>query len=121
MKPIVLNETLPADSLYPFTLTRSVLDIRIGILTLREKWECLSGQKPSVQKLQGDKSIPAEIIPSPRIIESINKGDDDFSKEPRLEHPWQVFQLTDAAIRSDFALLTKNKISKKISRTNQTV
>ncbi|MGB5236727.1 MAG: putative sugar nucleotidyl transferase, partial [Flavobacteriaceae bacterium] len=29
------------DSLLPFTFTRPVADIRIGILTIREKWETL--------------------------------------------------------------------------------
>ena len=31
------------DSLLPFTYTRPVADIRIGILTLREKWEKILG------------------------------------------------------------------------------
>ncbi len=31
------------DRLLPFTFTRPVADIRIGILTIREKWECFLG------------------------------------------------------------------------------
>jgi len=41
------------NSLYPFTLTRSVLDIPVGMLTLREKWE-RRGKDP---KLQSDLSL----------------------------------------------------------------
>ena len=29
------------DQLFPFTQTRAVLDLRVGILTLREKWTML--------------------------------------------------------------------------------
>jgi UDP-N-acetylglucosamine diphosphorylase/glucosamine-1-phosphate N-acetyltransferase len=36
-----------ANLLYPFTLTRHVADLRVGILTLREKWELMLGL-PSV-------------------------------------------------------------------------
>ncbi len=35
------------DSLLPFTFTRPVADIRLGITTLREKWEFFLGQKTS--------------------------------------------------------------------------
>jgi UDP-N-acetylglucosamine diphosphorylase/glucosamine-1-phosphate N-acetyltransferase len=40
MKKIVFTEEFcQPEQLYPFTLTRQVQDIRLGILTIREKWE----------------------------------------------------------------------------------
>jgi UDP-N-acetylglucosamine diphosphorylase/glucosamine-1-phosphate N-acetyltransferase len=40
MKKIVFTEEFcQPENLFPFTLTRQVQDIRIGILTIREKWE----------------------------------------------------------------------------------
>lgn len=40
MKKIVFTEEFCApENLFPFTLTRQIQDIRIGILTIREKWE----------------------------------------------------------------------------------
>ncbi len=44
MKAIVFSESKQITSnLYPFTLTRPVQDIRIGIFTIREKWERVLG------------------------------------------------------------------------------
>jgi UDP-N-acetylglucosamine diphosphorylase / glucose-1-phosphate thymidylyltransferase / UDP-N-acetylgalactosamine diphosphorylase / glucosamine-1-phosphate N-acetyltransferase / galactosamine-1-phosphate N-acetyltransferase len=43
MIQLVLDDTLIQPHLYPFTFTRSAADIRIGILTIREKWEKLLG------------------------------------------------------------------------------
>src|SRR5579871_625625 len=115
MNAIVLKE-LPKDFLFPFTQTRSVLDIRIGITTLREKWECFSGA--SVEFSVNDNAIPVNIIPSYELAQSIIKGESDYSNAQKLEFPWQIFQLTDMAIRNDFELLTKNKTSEKLSATN---
>ena len=43
---IVLDDIIECrEDLFPFTLTRSAADIRIGILTIREKWETLLGKK----------------------------------------------------------------------------
>lgn len=40
MKKIIFTEEFCApENLFPFTLTRQIQDIRIGILTIREKWE----------------------------------------------------------------------------------
>ena len=40
MKKIVFTEEFcTPENLFPFTLTRQIQDIRIGILTIREKWE----------------------------------------------------------------------------------
>lgn len=39
----------------------------------------------------------------------------------KLEFPWQIFQWNDAYLRTDFALLTKNRKSAKISKTNQVI
>ena len=78
MNQIVLNE-LPEDYLFPFTLTRSILDIRIGILTLREKWEYLTGEKVfTKQEAESDKNIPANILPSGPLIGQIEKGNHFF-------------------------------------------
>jgi UDP-N-acetylglucosamine diphosphorylase/glucosamine-1-phosphate N-acetyltransferase len=41
------------ENLFPFTLTRQIQDIRVGILTIREKWELLLGL-PSFDKQEGD-------------------------------------------------------------------
>ncbi|HZH01739.1 MAG TPA: putative sugar nucleotidyl transferase, partial [Flavisolibacter sp.] len=41
------------ENLFPFTLTRQIQDIRVGILTIREKWESILNM-PSFDKQEGD-------------------------------------------------------------------
>jgi len=42
-KIIFTEEFCRPENLYPFTLTRQIQDIRIGMLTIREKWEHMLG------------------------------------------------------------------------------
>jgi UDP-N-acetylglucosamine diphosphorylase / glucose-1-phosphate thymidylyltransferase / UDP-N-acetylgalactosamine diphosphorylase / glucosamine-1-phosphate N-acetyltransferase / galactosamine-1-phosphate N-acetyltransferase len=54
MKKIVFTEEFcQPENLYPLTLTRQVQDIRVGILTIREKWELALGM-PSFDQHEGD-------------------------------------------------------------------
>ena len=39
----ILFDGTVRDALLPFTFTRPVADIRVGILTIREKWEAYLG------------------------------------------------------------------------------
>src|SRR6188474_1462610 len=43
VKIIFTEEFCQPENLYPFTLTRQIQDIRVGILTIREKWEKIFG------------------------------------------------------------------------------
>ena len=42
-KIVFTEEFCQPENLHPFTLTRQIQDIRIGILTIREKWELMLG------------------------------------------------------------------------------
>ena len=54
MKKIVFTEEFcQPENLYPFTLNRQIQDIRVGILTIREKWERYLGM-PSYDRHEGD-------------------------------------------------------------------
>ncbi|MBA2745598.1 MAG: glucose-1-phosphate thymidylyltransferase, partial [Flavisolibacter sp.] len=54
MKKIVFTEEYcQPENLFPFTLTRQIQDTRIGILTIREKWE-LALELPSFDKFEND-------------------------------------------------------------------
>ena len=67
------------DQLLPFTFTRPVADIRIGILTIREKWELLLGfttttvtedylsEKWPMVELEKNILINASFIPSENL------------------------------------------------------
>jgi len=71
--------------LLPFTFTRPVADIRIGILTIREKWEFLLKQKTStltesylsekfpLKKEQENLLINGSILPDNQLVDRIKK------------------------------------------------
>ncbi len=147
-------------ALLPFTYTRPVADIRIGILTIREKWEkylgsttttlteeYLSDKYPMVE-LEENVMINASYLPNENLVaiisnlksnQAVFKGDavvafftNDSQEEVdfdqyeiiefkddclTVEHTWDIFAKNDAAIREDFALVTEDRISQRISKT----
>ena len=71
-KIIFTEEFCQPENLYPFTLTRQIQDIRVGIFTIREKWEHWLGL-PSFDKWEDDYK---DLDRSVRIDKNI--GDDVF-------------------------------------------
>ncbi|MEJ7828935.1 MAG: putative sugar nucleotidyl transferase [Segetibacter sp.] len=80
---IVLFDTPSMEKLYPLTLTRAVADIRIGIFTIKERWERLTNKTayvitdPSIQSLYKEAPsgeylfIDATVLPAPEVVRSI--------------------------------------------------
>jgi UDP-N-acetylglucosamine diphosphorylase/glucosamine-1-phosphate N-acetyltransferase len=72
------------NALLPFTFTRPVADIRIGILTIREKWEKYLGsttttlteeylsEKFPIVELEENVMINASYLPNPILVELIS-------------------------------------------------
>ena len=103
MNEIVLDEGLARQDLFPFTLIRSAADIRIGILTIREKWEQFYGYKISDEPGPGIQSIPSQLIPDAALIQDLkrNLSTEGFVqnyKHRMIEYPWQIcgLQFTEA-------------------------
>ncbi|TMI85219.1 MAG: glucose-1-phosphate thymidylyltransferase [Bacteroidetes bacterium] len=71
-KIIFTEEFCQPENLHPFTLTRQIQDIRVGILTIREKWEKWLGL-PSFDKWEDDYK---DLDRSVRVDKNI--GDDVF-------------------------------------------
>ena len=125
MKEIVLNDHAVRNELFPFTLIRHVADIRVGILTVREKWQQLLNQPivlTSDENISADLStvFPANLIPTKKFIQSLLQGRNNDIKEELfryVRYPWHLNQLNDWALRSDFELLTSGKISAAIPET----
>ena len=69
-KLIFTEEFCQPENLHPFTLTRQIQDIRVGILTIREKWEHLLGL-PSFDKKEDDYK---DLERSVNIDEAIGDG-----------------------------------------------
>ncbi|HEV7330753.1 MAG TPA: putative sugar nucleotidyl transferase [Flavisolibacter sp.] len=71
MRKIVFTEEFcTPGNLFPFTLTRQIQDIRVGILTIREKWEHSLGL-PSFDKFEEDYKDLERSVHIPDIV-----GDD---------------------------------------------
>lgn len=79
----ILYDGAVRNNLLPFTFTRPVADIRVGILTIREKWEkflgvttttiteeYLSDKYPMVE-LEENIMINASFLPNPELVEVI--------------------------------------------------
>lgn len=122
---IILSDKDCRQGLFPFTQTRHAADIRVGILTIREKWEQLTGEEISTNHDGGSIVVPANLIPTlcnfQRIIDlASQKKEVSPSEEIKIiEQPWHIFQLNDYAIRQDFKLITKGRASQPISNTNK--
>lgn len=128
---ILLDDLSFNNSLYPFGSVKSMVHIRLGILSILEKWEfvfpgrvTLTSQKSPDEALTSYKKIPANLIPSSNFLKQLKK---DFNANlpaddcKLLQHSWQLFEYNNWAIQQDFDLLTEGKISKKLSSTNKLI
>lgn len=130
-KRVFLSDKEISDHLFPFTQTRSVADIRIGILTIRQKWERLLQQNVTI--LKKDEQPPndaivfaANIIPTAPFVRSIfdsagqPANQPDYSSVKILQYPWHIFQWNDWALREDYQLITQKRYSVPIPETVHT-
>jgi UDP-N-acetylglucosamine diphosphorylase / glucose-1-phosphate thymidylyltransferase / UDP-N-acetylgalactosamine diphosphorylase / glucosamine-1-phosphate N-acetyltransferase / galactosamine-1-phosphate N-acetyltransferase len=107
-----------ADDFFPFSATRSVADIRCGILTIREKWNYYLKKYPLLPETI---TLPANILPDPELIDSVSSG----TKEPDLRKATSLMDLTDilrfnaGEIKKDFDLIILGRQSLAISSTNR--
>jgi UDP-N-acetylglucosamine diphosphorylase/glucosamine-1-phosphate N-acetyltransferase len=90
-KIIFTEEFFQPENLYPFTLTRQIQDIRVGILTIREKWERTLGitsfdrleddykdldRSIRLEKIDDDDTcfmIHGNILPSSKLVKALHK------------------------------------------------
>lgn len=121
---LYLDESRVRHQLLPFTHIRHTADIRTGILSIREKWELLfreinaivTTDKPSSAHLV----VPANVIPTKdnfqAILSAAKEGKvlTENDEVRYIDHPWQIFQLNDWALRKDFELITHNRQSAPI-------
>lgn len=70
-KIIFTEEFCQPERLHPFTLTRQLQDIRVGILTIREKWEQMLGMVSYDKKEDDYKDLGRSV----NIDEAIGEGD----------------------------------------------
>src|SRR5207253_650157 len=90
---IILFDTAARNKLFPLTLTRAVADLRMGILTIKERWEKMAGVKafvltdtylqPLYEPIESGDCIfiDACVIPNPDLIKSIMSLETDEAIE----------------------------------------
>src|SRR5882757_285773 len=133
MQIFALEDISCTNDLLPFTATRSVLDIRMGILTSREKWDRLLGAgntalvDDTTLRAGGTTTpaLPANILPTralaARIREEQRRGplaqvsmDRIITHGRLIRYPWQIFQHNAEALIEDFHLVTAGRQSQPV-------
>jgi len=162
--PIVLFDAHCHSNLYPLTYTKAVADLRIGIYTIKERWQQLLQQNVFVstvhylQKLYD--AIPhgincwmdAAVIADEQLIQQVQQLKEgeaicdeagliaatvnaekfadvaglltttiSIENVKRVVYPFHIFSLNDEMIKRDFSLITANKTSQQLSKTNRVV
>lgn len=134
----ILTDGPVADQLLPFTFTRPVADIRIGIQTIRQKWEDLLGSETSTQtrdhlavlwpNMEGPENvyIDASFLPTSSLVDrlrqlrpgqAIVEGESliAYCSEGGQEFDRQAFQLIEFSqeqlmrVENTWDIFTKNK------------
>src|SRR5450432_3107891 len=106
------------DDFYPFSLTRSVGDIRLGILTLRKKWKYYLKDKEDLVK---ELSIPANILPDKGIVGKLKQPQpaEALLDANKLCQVTDLLKLNGSEIVNDYACITRGRQSEAISGTNK--
>ncbi len=126
---ILLDDISFTNSLFPFGVVRSAVHIRVGILTIFEKWQYVFPGKVFIasEKFVRDFNevecveYPANFIPSFDFLKRLSQQKEkiSFSADCKLlEHPWQIFEYNNWAINEDFQMITSGRKSEKIPSTS---
>ncbi|MEO9146242.1 MAG: putative sugar nucleotidyl transferase [Ginsengibacter sp.] len=128
---ILLDDLSCKGLLFPFGEVRSVAHIRIGILTIFEKWQfCFPGRVFILSEMLRENpdsefvKYPANLVPSTGFLKRLSSQEKQIDITPDckiLEYPWQIFEYNDRAVRMDFEMITKGRISGTISSSNGVV
>jgi len=129
----LLEDISCTNDLLPFTATRTVLDMRMGIMTFREKWTRLLGAGAfHLTPITAGPTLPGNILPTralaARIREEASRGpltqasiDRILTHGRLIRYPWHIFQHNAEALIEDFDILTSGRMSQPIPATVQTV
>ena len=106
----ILSDGRHRDSFFPFTFTRPVADIRIGILTIREKWEkhlnvnvsskteAYLSEKFPLKSASENVVIAGNILPDKELVEQIQK----LSPSEALYHEDEIIAYNTNDPTADF-------------------
>lgn len=131
MPVIVLRDPEGArENLLPLSFTRPLSGLRLGILTLREKWELLlpgqyrwdTAEYLAVKYGRGDEpatyTVDSDIIPTPAYVDALTRGAEAACEPERIEHLYDIFLKNGDAIGADYRLLTAGRVSEPLPASN---
>lgn len=119
--PILLDDITGANNLLPFGQLKSIAHIRIGMLTILEKWQS-SGQEVYLKSenniTRGENFVEyrATEIPSFKFLESLSNGQSPEPDFQSLSNAADIFKFNEWALQQDFSLATKNKKSAPVPK-----
>jgi UDP-N-acetylglucosamine diphosphorylase/glucosamine-1-phosphate N-acetyltransferase len=123
MSVIAFDHAGLSEKLYPFLETRGVFDLRIGILTLREKWSLFLEKLQAPEEIKHPITLPANTLPTAELLNYLVNS--NFQIDPatlpakKIDYPWHIVEFNDLCIREDYELLSTGRISEVIPETVQ--
>ena len=168
MNYILFDISSDWNNLLPLTFTRPIAELRVGILTIKEKWEkhleatvtynTIDYLKDKFTQISAGENllINGSVIPDTELVRELmqlksgevlakenvilgvvlNKNEAEqfsedkisqfktmtFSREiTKVCYPWDIFELNGSEIAKDHELITKNRKSKSLSKTNNII
>lgn len=121
MYRLLLDEDELISSFYPLTLTRSLVDLKMGIFSIKEKWEMMAKIQAvdlqfisTKERLESDhKVIKANVIPPATLdLQTFFQQDDQSLLSlgfKKVDHLWDLLSISPWLIENDLKLIsTKN-------------
>lgn len=100
-------------NLLPMTYVRPISELRLGITTIREKWERKLGAHCTWQTVEYlQEKFPCVIEGIPEYLPS-----NEVPGVGTVNHLWDIFQLNAKAIEDDFVHITAGRVSQPISES----
>lgn len=116
-KYILVDDPGVRGNLLPLTYTRPVSELRLGITTIREKWERKLGCEctwRTVDYLQ--EKFPCDAVPDAAELPA-----HEVPEVGEIHHLYDIFALNAKAIEDDFAHITDGRVSQPLSPTNTVI
>jgi len=102
------------ENLLPLTYTRPISSLRLGITTIREKWEAELGSPCAVRVAA---PYLSEKFPDTAADDAVEIESHSVPGIGKIEHVYDIFLLNAKAIEADFFRLTGGRTSQAISST----
>ncbi len=131
---IILRDNREARlNLLPLSFTRPISELRVGITTLREKWErMLPGQyswetadylAPKYPATDSEPAfiIDSDILPTPSYVRHLTDGTPLTDEPQRIRYAYDIFLLNGEAIVDDFNAITAGRQSCPIPPSNTVI